>query len=430
MAAWRYEIGNVVSRATRAPVAVSPASEDPLLPLANLGDGYSDLEGALAWRSDGTYDIDVDGNLLAETSESVAAPTGWYDLLNLLAGTPGLPENPPEWGTFAGRTALKFFRPVVQEVEVMPGEGAKITGSIYRPSAASPTTAVRVQVVDLTTGHQYDADAPGWDDDGLIEEQAATNAWLDFSVEIPADTTHTERRVYRVIISPVAAAYSAESYGYISASGGSGSPGFFVEVDTVALLGQGLPVGTVVQLQPQPSGAAIALPLVQPSCYAVGVAPLLVQTWRLSIDVPTALRPSAPRPKFGALWLGKARSFDRTPTMPIELKEGDPGQIRVKAGRGRIEVLTDDGRPTASMALQVKAPEADYVRVRDEIMRLTRFGKEPMLLMPGEEFEGAGRFYHGRVGEEIAYSRFTAADSEEPWRSFVIAFGESPLAAP
>ncbi len=89
MSDWRYSVGNLVNRAIAAPAAVSPAAQDPLLPLSNLGSGYPDEQGGLQWRSDGTYAIDFDLNLLADESDSAAAPTGWLDLLNLLAGTPG-----------------------------------------------------------------------------------------------------------------------------------------------------------------------------------------------------------------------------------------------------------------------------------------------------------------------------------------------------
>jgi hypothetical protein len=74
MASWRFGIGNLVSRAANAPVAVAPAVEDPLLPLVNLGSGYPDEQGGLTWRSDGAYAIDFDLNLLAVSSERADAP--------------------------------------------------------------------------------------------------------------------------------------------------------------------------------------------------------------------------------------------------------------------------------------------------------------------------------------------------------------------
>ena len=97
---WRFGIGNLSARAPAAPVAVSPSVEDSILPLVNLADGFPDTEGGLAWRSDGTYDIDFDLNLLANSSSRADAPTGWADLLNFLAGTPGLPANPPDFASY------------------------------------------------------------------------------------------------------------------------------------------------------------------------------------------------------------------------------------------------------------------------------------------------------------------------------------------
>lgn len=430
MASWRFSVGNLVSRAANAPAAVSPAAEDSDLPLANLGSGYPDEQAALQWRSDGSYAIDVDGNLLAATSSETDRPTGWRDLLNVLAGTPGLPANPPDWGTYAGRTALRVFRPAFQDVDVMPGESVKITGSIY-VATASDATGVEVRVIDLTTGHQFDAGGAAWDDDGKIEEQTTLDTWKDFAVTITADTTHTERRRYRVIVSPQpTSGFSATTYVYISANGGSGSPALFPEVDTVALIGHRLPVGATVSLVPQPAGTSIPLTLVQPSCYAVAAGGTqLVQTWRLSISIPSALRPTAPRPIIGELWIGKARTLDRSPQMAggLGYSEGDRDQVRVEAARGRLEVLSDGGVPASGLDLTFRVPDADYLQVRDAIMRLTSFGAEPMLLIPSSAWEG-GRFYHGRVGEEIRYARITAAEQSEAWREFTLAFAESPLA--
>lgn len=429
MALWKYSVGNLLSRAALAPVAVSPAVADPVLALSRLGSGYPDSLAALAWRSDGTYDIDCDLNLLAASSTRADAPTGWFDLLNYLAGTPGLPATPPDWGTYGGRTALRFFRPTAQHVDVMPGEQVKITGSIRRPSGAAGATGVEVRVLDLTTGHQYSASSVAWNDNGQIEQQTVVDTWKDFAVTIAADATHTERRTYRVIVSPQAAAYDATSYAYISANGGSGSPALFAEVDAAAILGVNLPVGCTVELQPQPSGAVIPLPIAHPSCYAIAGSSLLAQTWRLSIDVPANLRPSAPRPILGEVWIGKARTWDRSPLMDLTRTEGDPDQVRVVAARGREEIVASDGRPPSSMALDFLTPDVDYVRMRDEVYRLTKFGAEPMLLLPSAAFDGAGRFYHGRVGQEMSNSRITAAESAEAWRKFRLDFKESPLAA-
>ena len=64
-----------------------------------------------------------------------------------------------------------------------------------------------------------------------------------------------------------------------------------------------------------------------------------------------------------------------------------------------------------------------------QVARLTRHGQEPMLLLPDASFEGAGRVYHGRLGDEVAYSRI-APGTTEAIRTFTWAFEESPFAAP
>ena len=430
MAVWKFAVGNLVSRAARFPVPVSPALEDPLERLSKWGNGYPDERGGFQWRADGTYSADIDTNFLASFSEAAHKPTGWADLLLYLAGTPGLSANPPDWATYGGRAALRFFRPVFQDVDVMPGESVKITGGIYRPSGAAGSTGVEVRVIDLTTGHQYDAGAVGFDDDGKVAEQTTADTWLDFSVTIAADTSDTERRTYRVVFSPQAASFGATTFAYLSANGGGGSPALYGQADTFAFLGHGLPVGATVSFVPQPSGTTVPLPLMQPSCYIVAPGgSQLVQTWRVSIAIPSALRPSAPRPIIGEIWIGRQVALERSPTMDgLGYTEGDPSQIRVKAARNRQEILSDDGPPAASLKLNFKVPVADYVRIRDGLTRLTRFGKEPVLLIPSVAWEG-GRFYHGRVGDEIAYGRFTPAESAEEWRSFTLAFDESPFAA-
>lgn len=430
MASWRFSIGNGVLRAANPPAAVSPAAADAILSLDKWRTGYPDQEGGFAWRSDGTYAADLDMNLLASSSERADAPTGWYDLLNYLAGAPGLPATPPDWGTYGGRTALRLFRPVAQDVEVMPGESVCITGGLYLP-AASTATGVEVRVIDLTTGHQYDAVPVGWDDDGKIDEQTTDDAWKDFAVTIAADTSHGERRTYRVVVSPQAGTFSATTYVYISANGGSGSPALFQAVDTFALVGHNLPAGATVSAVPQPSGTTITLTVGQPSCYAVAAAAQLVQTWRVAVSIPAALRPSTSRPKIGEPWLGLVRTWlVGSPVPTFGGEESAPGQLRVSGPRKRVEVVADDAPPVLELALAFRAKDdAAFRQIRSEIMRLTRFGADPLLLLPGEQFEGAGRVYHGRVEDRLAWDIITPLDTGSA-RSFAMPFLESPFAAP
>lgn len=432
MANWKISVGNLVSRAPRPPAAVSPAAADSVLPLAKLGSGYPDEEGALQWRSDGAYAIDFDLNLLAQESEAADAPTGWRDLLLSLAGTPGLPANPPEWGTFAGRTALKFYRPTYQDVTIGPGERARITGGIYL-LAASTATGVVVQVVDLKSGKQYDAGAVAWDFDGEIAEQTADDAWLDFAVTIEADADQVERRTYRVVVTPTAAVYGATTYGYISANGGSGSPALFAEVDLAALIGNKLPAGATVSLDPQPSGTSIPITITQPSSYAVAEASQLVQVWRLTIAIPAALRPSTGRPIIGEVWIGRAQELlVKSPAMPTPtVNVGSPGQVRVEGGRGRVEVVPGDDGALESLDIRFHAiGDAAYQQVRRGISEFTRFGAEPLLLIPSEHWEGEGRVYHARMEDRLSFAIVVPPDDdgEGELRTFGYPLHESPLA--
>jgi hypothetical protein len=397
---------------------------DTLLPLSNLGSGYPDEQGGLTWRSDGTYAIDFDLNLLADESDAADAPTGWRDLLNMLDGTPGLPANPPDWGNYGTRNpALRLYRPVVQYIDVMPGEMVKLSASIYWPAAAVGATGIRVRVVDSWSGKGWNGSA--WASGGILETQLVADTWKDITEEITADTTRLERSVYSVIIEPVAAAYGATTYCYASLNAAAGSPVLLAELDTVAIIGHNLPADASVTLVPQGGGTTLTLTSAQPSMYVTGAATQLVQTWRLTIQMPAGVQP---RPVLGEVWLGKARTLaGHSPTLPFTVTEGDPGQVRVETGAGRIDVL-GSGVPThAEMMLSFTFDDAAYKQGRDEVARLTRFGEEPLLLLPTEAFEGTGMVYHGRIGQEVAYSRLSPG-TDEALRSFTWEFTESLLA--
>jgi hypothetical protein len=219
-----------------------------------------------------------------------------------------------------------------------------------------------------------------------------------------------------VVIEPIAGAFDATTYVYAS------TPALFAAVDLCALIGHNLDAAAVT-LVPQPSGTTLTLVPVQPSMYVVGAAEQLVQTWRLTIQMPAGTQP---RPVLGEVWVGKARTLlGGSPGLPISLTEGDPGQVRAEASSGRVEVL-GTGTPTrASMMLQFTFEDAAYRQGRDEVARLTRHGQEPLLLLPDESFEGPGRLYHGRLGAEVAYSRI-APGTTEGIRTFTWEFEESP----
>lgn len=418
MGTWRYSIGNLAARAPAAPAAVSPAAEDSLVPLANLADGYPDSLGGLEWRSDGAYDIDFDLNLLATASERADAPTGWLDLLNVLAGTPGLPTNAPDWGDYGSRTTvLRFFQPVVQEIDVMPGEDLQLSIGLYWPSAATGSTGTRVRVIDMWSGKGWNGTA--WASGGVLLSQISSDAWSDVDEEITADADRTERSVYRVIIEPIASSFDATTYGYASMNGTNGSPVLVAEADLVAIVGHNIPDDAVVAL-----GAVSMTPAAR-AFYATTTA-AYVQTWRLSIDMPTGIYQ---RPVIGEVWIGKVRTLlGSSPVLPISITEGDPNQARIETLAGRVEVL-GNGVPTrASMLLNFTFDNAAYVQARDEVARLTRHGEEPLLLLTSTSFEGAGKLYHGKLGTTVVYERISPG-TDEALRSFGWAFEESPLAS-
>jgi hypothetical protein len=253
--------------------------------------------------------------------------------------------------------------------------------------------------------------------------ETSGGSWLDVAEEIAADAARTERTTYRVIIEPVAGSYGPTTYVYAS------EPALFAEVDLAAVIGHDLAADATVEFAPYPAGTpVVALAPAQPSMYAVATSPVLAQVWRLSIDVAAG---NQPRPILGEVWLGLARTLlAGSPVLPIGLTESAPGQLVLEAGRKRKEVVPDDAREVTELDLQFKARnDAHYRQIRDEIARLTRFGADPLLLLPGPTFEGAGRVYHGRIEDKVAYSLISPVDGGSI-RSFALPFTESPFASP
>jgi len=409
--AWKYSIGNLAQRAALAPVAVSPSTADSLLPLSKLANGQPDEEASFTWLSTGLYKADLDLNLLAATSTRVDAPTGWRDLLLALAKTPGLPANPPDWGTYGSRTALRCFRPVMQEVEVMPGEDVKLECGLYE-LAASAATGVQVRVVDTWSGKGWNGSA--WVSGGILDSQSTEDVWKDISEEITADTTRLIASTYQIIFEPIAGTYDATTYVYVSANGAGGAPALYGEANLVALIGHNLPTDSTVTVG---SESLTIRPL---SCFAEFTAKFL-RTWRLEIQMPAG---NQPRPLLGELWIGGARSLTRGPDDGISLEEGDANQLRVRGAQGRVDVLSDQAHPTQKLSLSVRTTnDAAYEEYRSTLTRGTRFGADPMLLLPLDAFDGAYRVIHGRVGATIGYAVTRAG-----WRSFKLEFAESPFA--
>ncbi|HUW55448.1 MAG TPA: hypothetical protein VMZ92_02360 [Planctomycetota bacterium] len=411
--AWSFSVGNFAQRARRPTLAVSPAVADSLLPLTRLANGYPSDAASFEWRSDGAYQADVDLNVLIESSDRSDAPSGWRDLLLALADTPGLPANPPDWGTHGGRTALRLYGPLMQEVDVLPGEAWTLACGLYSPSGAT-STGVRVRVVDTWSGKGWDGATNAWTSDGVVAEQTSDDAWSDITEPITADATRTARSAYRIIVEPIASSFGSGTYVYVSANGGSGSPTFVPRASMVALIGHDIPLGATVSV------GTHAVTLASLSCYASFTAEYR-QTWRLDIAMPSG---NHTRPKVGELWIGNVTTMTRGPLGDIRLLDGDLDQLRLEAQQGRQEVLSDQKNPAQRMALKVKTTgDAAYEEWRNIVTRGSRFGVDPLLLIPPDALDGASRILHGRLGATVGYTLPNAG-----WRTFTVEFSESPFA--
>jgi len=424
MGLWRFAIGNAVRRAASAPVASLASLEDSLFPLSALGNGETDEPARWQRNSSGLYAADIDLNQLASSSPRQDAPTGWFDFLNLANGTPGLPADPPDWGAYGGRNpALRFFGPSAQDIDVMPGEALHVRAGLYLPSASS-ATAVRLRVIDLWTGRSYDGALNQWDDgDVFIAEQTATDAWLDFNEAIPADADRVERTRYRVLLEQDAASYDATSYCYASAEGASGNPAIFPPLSCAAIVGHNIPRDATVTVQDVGGGGSpITLTPEVPSFYGEGLTPQTFQSWRLTVQMPAGLLSFHERPYIGDLWLGGCVDMAWCPAFPFEVRVADEGQVRVPGGYGREYVFSDSPRETHALKLLFKVNgDAGYWQVRRFLEQATRQGADPMLLLPVDVLEG-DVLYHGKLGNEVSYSR-----KNNVRREFTLAFNETPF---
>ena len=409
--AWQFSIGNLVQRAVTAPAAVSPAVSDTLLPLTNLATGYPDQEASFEWRSDGHYKVDIDLNVLRATSSRTDAPSGWRDYLLYLAGTPGLGSNAPDWGSYGSRTALRLYKPMFQEIEVLPGEDWKLSMSIYEPTA-STATGIQVRVIDTWSGLGWNGSA--WTDGGILDSQSTEDTWKEIAEEITADPNRSVRSTYLVVVEPIAATYSATTYVYASANGGSGSPALYGKVDFIALIGHNIPSEATVSCD------GFSFSTIDPITATKSDTATFYQVWRLDIQMPAG---NQPRPKIGELWMGRLQTFTRGPDPGIDINEGDINQIRVSAAGGRQEVLSDMRIPARSIGMKVRTfTDAAFTQYRDQLTRGTRFGAEPLLLVPPLELEGIALPVHGRVGPVTGYK-----NAEAGWREFTVNLMESPF---
>jgi hypothetical protein len=408
---WSFSLGNLAQRAANAPAANAPSTSDTLLPLAHLATGYPDEEASFTYESDGTYSVAVDLNLLAHSSSRTDAPTAWRDLLLDYAGTPGLSANPPDIATYEARTALRAFRPVFQDVDVLPGENMTVSAGLYL-HANSTATGVQVRVVNCTTGLGWSGTNSAWEADGVVELMANTGSWDDFSEVIVADTNCADRATYRVIAEPVANSYDANTYVYVSGNS-SGYPALYGEVDFVALIGHNLPVGADVDF-----GNFAFSTINTPSAWVTSNSAEYVLEANLTMDIS-----SGPRPRIGELWVGKLTLLTRGIDPEIEVTEGDVAQSRVQGATGRQEVLSEMRIPSSFHKMKVRTfTDAQYEQYRS-LFRSTKYGADPLVLVPPDEYVGT-RIIHARCGPVVAVK-----SKEATWREFSLDLVESPFSA-
>jgi hypothetical protein len=407
--AWRLGIGNLIARATASGAAAGSYASG-LYPLSNLGNGYPDEPARWLFETDGGYSATFDLNLLATSSARSDAPTGWADLALKHAGTPGLPANPPENGTFAGRpNSVKFYGACYQDVEVMPGEDVRFTGGLYRPSASSATGA-RVVIVNLSNGKQWDSTANVWNNStDPAGAQAIDDVWLDVNESVVNDSD--ERTTYRVILVPDGGP-GAAFYCYASAPAITGEQNF------VAFVGNNIPAGATVTWT---DGTVTATPTPTfPSFFKTFTASSL-RSWTLSITQPANSLPYEAAPMIGELWAGRLVDMVACPGYPFDILEGDPAQIRLEGGLGHTSIFTEIERPARRFSIKFNtSTDAQYENARDSFLRASRFGADPIMLAPVASLEGADTIWHGRLGGATTYSRISNAR-----RSFTIEMFES-----
>jgi hypothetical protein len=424
MASWRFAIGNAVRLSGVAPVASLASVGDTIYPLTQLGNGETDEPARWARNTSALYGADVDLNRLRASSSRADAPTGWFDFRNLAAGAPGLPANPPDFGNYGGRNpALRFFWPSAQDVDVMPGATVRVRASIYLPSTSN-CTAVRLRVIDLWTGRSYDGTGNAWDDaDVDVGEQTATNTWLDIDEIIAADSSRRERTRYRVLLEQDSPSFGASSFCYASAFGAAGNPALFPRVTLAAIVGHNIPRDAIVTVKEAGgSGSAITLAPEVPNFMGIQSAQDF-QMWRLRVEMPAGTAAFHARPYIGELWLGEIADMTWCPSFPFDLIVEDKGQIRTIGGYGRQYVTSDAARELHDLKMKFKVNgEAGYQQVRNYIESATRFGQDPLLIMPADVLEGAGVLYHARVGNEVSYSR-----ENNVRRSFTLLAIETPF---
>lgn len=409
--AWKLGIGNLITRAPASATAVG-STADPVYPFSNAGNGYPDEPSRWLFESDGVYGASFDLNLFSPAGDRTDAPSGWRDLLLSLLGTPGLPPDPPEWGTFAARAnTLKLYRPSFQDVDVLPGEDHLFECGLYLP-AASSATGVKVVVMNLSTGKQWDGAANAWNNDAdPLAEQTVDDAWLDVSETLTNESS--ERVTYRVMLIPVGGA-GASFYVYVS------DPTLTAEQDFVSLVGHNFPVGSTVTWSDGTVTATLS-PITTFSTYQTfAVTPSSRRTWTLSVTYPANTKDWHPSPYFGELWAG--RLVDSVcPSYPFDVLEGDLGQIRLEGGLGHETVITESERPNRLFTMKFKATADDYFDARDNFIRACRQGADPIMLAPPDAIEGAGTIWHGRIGPETTYSLINRSR-----RTFEIKLRESP----
>jgi hypothetical protein len=156
-----------------------------------------------------------------------------------------------------------------------------------------------------------------------------------------------------------------------------------------------------------------------PSAYVSDTAEI-TQSWTLTLVCGA----NTPRPRIGELWFGRLTTLTRGVDPDIDVTEGDIAQIRVQGAGGRQEVVSDLKFPVSYSRLKVRTfTDAQHIQYRNEITRGTRFGADPIVVVPPDELQGSGRLIHARVGAVVQTKH-----RDQTWREFDVDLMESPMA--
>jgi hypothetical protein len=146
------------------------------------------------------------------------------------------------------------------------------------------------------------------------------------------------------------------------------------------------------------------------------------QSYTMSIQMPAG---NYQRPRIGELWMGKLTTMLRGADPDIDIKEGDPAQLRVMGASGRQEILSNITRSFSSVLIKIRTfTEAQWNQYKNLLFKGTRYGADPVVVVPPSDLQGSGRVIHGRIGPVIGTKH-----KDKSWKEFSVDLTESPFAS-